>query len=399
MFEINVFTDKINSKECDLKEGTMPHHDQHKKQPEDSGRHDHAPSGDNERGPSHFTEKSTGTSAQSLLERIRSMFSWIANQVTRESHEDSLTTSKETARRRLMSLYSAPNLVQQAKNSVEKLELSKNALVQEHGPRAQAFADRYIDPFFAPIKNLIQAKQEGKIPEMPQDAVGSVEILAIAGDPARLRRKIYTSIKSKTQDVILEDIAFLLSYPNEAIGDAHVAPEQHRALLRKIEDALQPILLELESLLSVDPPSSAFNDLFQWRVDIDTQRQRLHDLAMNIINEEIRRNSPYWKTIEEDLEQKGDPFLEELEIFSSGSLNWPLSIFELEETAARLREALESELVSLQNGRMAAFFERMKSHSQILIESEESEGHEETLNRIIENIEAIERLLHSRKAH
>lgn len=372
----------------------MPHHhDPHKKHPS-LKEHRQSDSSDVETsGASRFEKNLKSPSPQSLLEKIRTMFSWIANRITQEAQESEPVESGDPESNRLLSLYATPNLVQQAKESISRLEASKQALLEEFGHVAQAFVDRYIDPVFAPIKTMIRDKNEGKAPVIPKDAVESVEILAMAHDPSRLKRKIRDSIKHKTRDVLLEDIAFLLSYPSEAIGDASIPSDQRGPLLRQIEIDLQPILLELESMLSIHPPSTEFSALFEWKIDVDAKRQILHDESMRIIESEIHRNIPYWKSLEDDLGNQEDPFLDELEIFTEGSLHWPLSIYELEDASARLREALEKELVGLQNERVVIFFDRMKSHVKTLQESEESEGHEEALTRIFDHVKAIDRLL------
>jgi hypothetical protein len=216
------------------------------------------------------------------------MFSWIAGKVAEEAREEESTSIVEISAKRLLSQYSVRDLVRRAESSIAQLELSKQLLLQEFGPRAQAFVDRYIDPIVEPIQIFVQLGHEGKGLETIGRAVTSVELLAMLRDQTRMYRKVRDSLEVKTRDVILEDIAFIMSYPSEAFEDALIPAPQKGQVLREIEEALQPILLELESLLSVRPPSHEFIHLFQWRLAIDVRRQHLHDAAMQAIDEIIR---------------------------------------------------------------------------------------------------------------
>lgn len=329
----------------------------------------------------------------SLVEKVRSMFSWIAGQVTREAREEEEAREGEASARRLLSQYSTRDLIRKAESSIAQVELSKQVLLQEFGSRAQAFVDRYINPVIVPIQSFIQSIREGTVARTIKGAVESVELLAILQDETRLRRRIRDSLEIKTRDVILEDIAFILSYPAEALGDAYVPSAGRGYVLREIEEALQPILMELESLLSARPPSYECLALFQWREAIDVKRQHLHDSAMQVIDEKVRRGSPYWRSLRDLSAKEISPFLEELELSEDKDRAWTLSIFELEEISAHLREIVEEEVTSRQDKGLKTLVDQMKAHIGDLLASEEGEEHEEALSRIMEQIEAIEALL------
>jgi hypothetical protein len=325
-------------------------------------------------------------SSHSWLTPIRSVISWFSELL---SHQK---TPKEIVSGRVI-VHSSPNLVQRAREAVERMESSKHAFVRSGGAQAEAFADRYIEPVFERAKQLIERVEKGEPLHTPEGAARSLEILALANDPDRLYTKIFDSIVQKTTNAILEDMMFLMSYPSEAIEDSLVDSHDRAPLLRQIEQSLVPVLRELELLISHSPTSDDFHALFQWRQDLDMRRQQLHDAGMRIIDDAIHRRSPLWRSAEREVLPFEDPFLEELEIFTSGSATWPLSIFELEEVAERFREAVENELVAAQNERALEFFDRIKSHTEKLANSEESEGHEAALNRIIEDVHVIELLL------
>jgi hypothetical protein len=327
------------------------------------------------------------------MEKVRSMFSWIAGRVTEEAREEESGSVVETAAKRLLSQYSSRDLVRRAESSIAQLELAKQVLLQEFGSRAQAFVDRYIDPVIEPVKSFVYESREGKVLESFKGAIGNVELLAILHDDTRLSRKIRETLEAKTKDVILEDIAFILSYPSEALEDAAIPASQRAGLLRDIEEALQPVLLDLESLLSVRSPSYEFIPLFQWRAGVDLQRQRLHDKAMQIIEEKVHKGAPMWRSLADLPAQEMIVYLEGIESFSGKDRSWPLSLFELEEISSHLREIVEGQVVSRQDEKLLQLFGQVRSYVEALLESEEGDVHEDALFRIVDQVRAIEALL------
>ena len=328
-----------------------------------------------------------------LMEKVRSMFSWIAGRVAEEAREEESGSVVEAAAKRLLSQYSSRDLIRRAESSIAQLELSKQVLLQEFGSRAQAFVDRYIDPIIEPVKSFVQESHEGKTSEHFKGAVGNVELLAILHDDTRLSRRIRETLETKTKDVILEDIAFILSYPSEALEDASIPASQRAGLLRNIEEALQPVLLDLEALLSVRSPSYEFIPLFQWRAGVDLQRQHLHDKAMQIIEEKVHTSAPLWRSLSDLPPQEIKVYLEGLESFSEKDRSWPLSLFELEEISSHLREIVEGQVVSRQDEKLLQLFAQVRTYVEALLESEEGDVHEDALLRIVDQVRAIEALL------
>ncbi len=370
----------------------MPHRVSHNKRfPHED--HQRSESSDVPGGGVVRSSQSEDPTSHSLLEKIRSMFSWIASRVTEEAREEVASGVSEASAKRLLSQYSSRDLIRRAEGSIAQLELSKQVLLQEFGSRAQAFVERYIDPVIDPVKSLVVAGREGKGIETVKGAVGGVELLAIMHDDSRLRRKIHDSLEMKTREAILEDIAFIMSYPSEALAEATIPASQRGEILRQIEEALQPVLLELESLLSSGLPAYEFVPLFQWREAIDGERQRLHDRAMQIIDEKIHGDVPLWRTLKNLPPNEVSPFLEEMATFAQSDRVWPLSIFELEELSSYLREIIEEETASRKDERLLVLFSKMKSHLEVFLESEEGEGHEEALTRIVDQVRAIDSLL------
>lgn len=333
------------------------------------------------------------TRSVSLLEKVRSLFSWIANRVTEEARVEESSVSGEASAKRLLSQYSFRDLMRKAKGAIAEVELAKQALLQQFGPRAQAFVDRYVTPVIEPVVSYVQMGRQGDLSETMRGAVGSVELLAMLHDELRLSRKIRESLEGKTREVILEDIAFILSYPTEAVEDARIPVARRRRILRRIEEALQPVLLDLEALLSVRPPSSELISLFQWRVGVDARRQRLHDGALQVIDEEIHRDAPLWGSLKNLPLPQISAFLEDFELFLQGEMAWPMSLLELEEMSAFMHQLVEKDASNRADARLLALFEQVRAYVDVLCESSEGEGHEEVLGRIVDHVRAIERLL------
>lgn len=370
----------------------MPHRDPRIKRPSFEEHRRNEPSDVSSEGSSRFIRPSA-PEPSTLLEKVRSLFSWIANRVTEEAREEESMVESETSAKRLLSQYSSRDLMRRAKAVIAQVEASQQLLLQEFGPRAQAFIDRYVVPVLEPIQSFVHAGQEGKITETVRGAIGTVELLAMLHDKARLPRKIRDTLELKTRDVILEDIAFLLSYPSEAVEDARVPLRERGDLLRKIEGALQPILLDLEALLSLRPPSTEFIPLFRWRLEVDSKRQRLHDEALQIIDEEIHRNVPLWGPLKTSPTPEISSFLEHFELLAQGEIPLPFSLIDLEEISAHMRRILELESAYRTNEQWLTLFQHMRSYVESLHESAEGEEHEEVLTRIIEHLRAIEQLL------
>jgi hypothetical protein len=369
----------------------MPQHDPSKRHRSPEGHRRKETSDSSE--PVSRSIKSEAPGSWSLLEKVRSMFSWIADRVTEEAREEEAVSVSESSAKRVLSQYSSRDLLRRADSSIARIELSKQILLQQFGTRAQAFVERYVFPVVEPIKSFIQSIREGLVAPDVKDAVGSLELLAMMHDENRLFRKIRDSLETKTRDAILGDIAFILSYPSEALEDAFIPAAQRGAILREIEEKQQPLLLELEDLLSVHPTTFELIPLFEWRLGIDQKRQRLHDASMQIIDEKIRKGVPLWSSLKDLPSKEISPFLEELDLEAEKDLTWPLSVLELEEVSVHLRQIVEEDIASREDKKLLQIFEQMRSQVESLIESVEGEEHEEALSRITDQIKAIEQLL------
>jgi hypothetical protein len=202
-------------------------------------------------------------------------------------------------------------------------------------------------------------------------------------DESRLRRKIRDTLERQTRQVILEDIAFILSYPSEALEETMIPPTHFGMVLRQMEHELQPILLQLESLLSIPPPSFEFGQIFQWRMTLDARRQQLHDHALNLIDGYIQR-------------ARGSS--EQSEIASLifdllGETAWPLSLFDLDELTSKLHQQFLHSDELRKDTKSIAIFDFVRSHLKSIVELEENIEHDALINRINSSIRAIEELL------
>ncbi len=262
-----------------------------------------------------------------------------------------------------------------------QLELSKQLLLEEYGESAHGFILRYVDPVVEPVKRFIAASVGEQ--EALERLVGSVEMLHIMHDEMRLRRKIRETIEEHIRQVILEDIDFIMSYPSEAIEEALIPAPLAGTVLRDVEHDLQPILLQLESLLSIPPPSHEFIPIFQWRVTLDDRRQQLHDHALKIIDGHIQRST--------SSSPQGEIATSIVELL--GETSWPLSLYDLDELATRLHQRFIHSDELRTDARAIAVFDFLRSHLNDFVESEEYLEHDALIERILSSLRDIEDLL------
>lgn len=326
-----------------------------------------------------------------LLSKVRSLFSWVAGLATQEAREGVGSSEHVSQGKRCLSVHLSGHLLQRAERAVQHLDRAKAELLVQMGQPAHAFIERYIEPILSPAREIIAAARTGGVADVSKWAVAGVEMLSLVQED-RLRRKIYEYSLEKTRDAILEDMAFIVSYPNELLGSSWIPLEERPDLFRRIETSLQPILHELEGLLTRHPRSLDLKILFQWKKDLDEERQRLHDLSLTTIDNVIKETTPFWPTTQGESTEEEFSFMNEIDAFAREP-SWPLSIFELEETSMRLRKVLEEGMADRSNERIVEFFERMKGRIDILIESDDGDIHEAGLLRLKEHIRVIERLL------
>ena len=284
---------------------------------------------------------------------------------------------KELGPQRLSSVHLSGHLLQRAEQTVQHLERSKEDLLAKSGHPAYAFVDRYVEPILAPAREVVAAARSGTSVNISKWAVAGVEMVSLVQEESRLLWKIYEYCLEKTHDAVLEDMAFIISCPRELVSSSWVPSSEQPALIRRIEDGLQPLLQEFETLRARSPQSASLSDLFSWKYELDEERQRLHDLALEIIDTQI---------------QQAAPLPAELESLSNEVASWP-SVFELERTSTRLRELIETNAIDRADERLVEFFERMRGHVQHLVEDEEGDIHEAMLLQLKEHVRAIERLL------
>ena len=324
--------------------------------------------------------------SSALMGRVWSLFSWITGWAAQEAHGEVGRAELAPQVKQTLSVHLSGDLLQRAQESVQHLALAKNELLSQCGRQGQAFVERYVDPILVPAHELLAAARSGAEVDISKWAVAGVEMLSLVQDEAWLQRRIYDFCLEKTRDALVEDIAFIESCPQELMSGSGVPVQKRPALIGRIDVGLRPLLGEFEQLLTRHPRSSDLATLFRWKVELDEERQRLHDLSLEAIDRQIQQATPLWRTIQS---VRKDPF--DLETLASAVPSWPLSVFEIEETSTRLREVLETGVADRTDERIIEFFERMRGRIQELVESDEV--HEAALLRLKEHVLAIERLL------
>ena len=337
--------------------------------------------------PPQKTEGVRTKRSSMLVDRVRSLFSWIASWAPQEARAEVERAELAPQVKQTLSVHLSGDLLQRAEKSVYSLDLAREELLSQCGHQGHAFVERYVDPVLVPAHELLAAARSGAEVDVSRWAVAGVEMISLIHDEARLQRRIYDFCLEKTREALVEDVAFIASCPQELINDSEVPAQKRPSLLKRIEADLRPLLDEFEKLLTHHPRSPDLKTLFGWKFDLDEERQRLHDLSLTAIDQQIQRATPLWRAIQSGREEA--PF--DLDSLASEVPSWPLSVFELEETSTRLREVLEAGIADRADERVVAFFDRMRGSIQELAESEEV--HDEALLRLKDHVLAIERLL------
>jgi len=190
------------------------------------------------------------------------------------------TSPKEgsiSSKMRLPVQYSMAEIIQKVQWQLQDLLEAKERLSSEAGNRATSFIARYIDPVLSSVEQFLGESIKGKA--TVYKAVGGVELLSLIHNPVRLRQKICETIREQAYHVLQEDIAFLLSYPNELLKD--------EGKLKELEEQTYPLFTQLKALEKEVPLSTDFSELFRWRCCFDERRQALHDQIIQLVEESI----------------------------------------------------------------------------------------------------------------
>jgi hypothetical protein len=226
-------------------------------------------------------------------------------------------------------------------------------------------------------------EQQKEPEEILRNVVATVEVLTILNDETRLSKKISENLVKQTQQVILEDIAFVMSYPTELVDEDRVPVHAKMMLLQDIGKDLHPVLEQLESLLATHPASHDFSHLFEWRTTLDVQRQRLHDKAMRVIEEKVRALRQTYFSMD-------DPILP---LEGEVAMASPLTIPEIEESLISLLHVVRRKDTHHFSEKERRLFEAIKRQAQAFLDSEERYEHEEALDRLFSSIQKLEELL------
>jgi hypothetical protein len=229
----------------------------------------------------------------SLYERIKSsLFSWLSILEPKESQ--SSATSQNVRSPKIPTYYSTRDIITRAEKILSDLEHSRNDLLQEFGQSAQGFVAQHIDPTLRPARELVRSVseallQENLVYETMDTALGVVELWTLINDENRLRNEILSDLEKRTRAAIRRDVDSIVSYQEEALYPLTVTPEEGIIVRHEMEKRLQRIYLELETFFASKPSTNDFSSHFVWRNTLDIKRQRLHALALLVVDSEVCR--------------------------------------------------------------------------------------------------------------
>jgi hypothetical protein len=210
-------------------------------------------------------------------------------------------------------------------------------------------------------------------------ALGTVELIALARDEHRPWKKIREGTEYQGRQALLEDVAFIMTYPAELLSHMGVVGQEQAMTLKKIEEALLPVLLKFEKLLAKHPISNDFYALYSWRSLLDAERQQLHDTALKCIEEHIAPYKLKFSIRDESFFWQGQP----VDTLSFEEFNEAFQyIFELVKSTESFRS----------DERVIRFFNQSKEHLHSQLRSHGELTDEEQM-RLLQTIRLIEELI------
>ncbi len=268
--------------------------------------------------PSPITQKS-------FFERASAIVSWLlggARANNEAAHSLQITEEEKIKLQRIGELkkYSHEDVLLRARAVMKKLEMTKEALVEDFGEAALGFIFRHIDPVIHSTKTLLTSlegvdekraeetkelsssdqSRENTLSQLLEGAVDAVELYAIMNDEEHLKRRILHNIERHAYQAVIKDIQILKAYQTTASQELVVSHAQaSHELVSLIQNDLSPIINQLEELIEEFPHSYDFGKLFEWRRIFDEKRNSLVCLATFLVDLHLMRYSffaPYYGT-------------------------------------------------------------------------------------------------------
>lgn len=274
------------------------------------------------------------------------------------------------------------DLEKKCKECIARIEAEKKGLLADAGTLADSFFTRYVDPFVRPLRSFLK--------ENTKNPVTVFEIESVLHDEEHLRDKIEANLLHQTKTVLAEDEQFIQSFSRELLHEAHIKTYHSDVILLELAQLLRPFLERLKNLGKFSAPKKTLLELFQWKLEVDGERQKILDQAICVIEDTVR----LWR-------KTGDLFSKtKLEdqiayisnILSSihGEVKMPEALFDLEEASFYLTRLVDGSPILVEDERILKLIYGLKEHVDHLFDEAKRMGHYDVLLRMIEHLRYID---------
>ena len=302
---------------------------------------------------------------KSFFQKASSIVSWLLGHNTlippADSSKNHSDEEKEVPFHILeLKKYSHHDVLVRANNAIDRLERTKEALIEEFGEASLGFIFRHIDPVIHSSKDLLLSIQRAEdhhyekkesfpshearhdtLAYLLEGAVDAVELYAIMNDEEHLKRRIVHHVEHHVHQAVQKDIQIIQAYQATVgrelvISHSRTVPE----VLKLIQSDLQPIIHKLEELAKSFPKVSDIRGLFDWRRAFDEKRHGLVALATLLVDLQLMRYSFFSLYYGEYGETESEGLVSERMIFVTEGQIRDVSILlgQFIETIARLRQ-------------------------------------------------------------
>jgi hypothetical protein len=264
-----------------------PLHDEDPQLPlqEDTDKKDNATSSDLEK------QDKGGTKGWKILDRLDSLFNWIAEMITEQSkvqmYSENLSALELSSYQEVIVKESVSEVIKTAERICESLEMMKKSFIDKADTGdAMSFIAKSIDPMIVHAKKLIQelkkndnSSVDGQVSVLDK-AVDTVVLYASFNDEIKLIRKIINEGVKFTKSAIERDIKHLLGYQLQRAHEIKdIDPRLGIQLEWELKRHLAPILELFHTKTDIVPELNGISEFFEWKKNIDEERANLMDLA------------------------------------------------------------------------------------------------------------------------
>jgi len=149
--------------------------------------------------------------------------------------------------------------------------------LQQYGLQSKWFIHRYVDPVLMILQHALVVLRSTDTFSR-EDRIALVELVPVMQNPLCVEQKIAKSVVNHVIHAVEEDLAFLQSYAHDFFTDQ--TDERCSAVS---PSSLASICSQLESL-KASPRECSLGILFEWKCRTDLQRQKLHDIGVQLID-------------------------------------------------------------------------------------------------------------------